>query len=90
MLRTLLLASVVSAGLFASPTAAPVHAEPARFRGGFPGPEIHRARHEYHVLYRRCVHEPWRCYGVYFCPETAYAVARELECANYLTRVVCR
>jgi hypothetical protein len=46
-----------------------------------------RTKH-YHVMYRRCDHEPWREYGAYNCHEMAHEIEEGLVCRGYEARVV--
>lgn len=101
MFRKLMLTAVAGVGLGAPLTmtseakASDIRVE---FRGGRIGigydrhggryrdRDYHRAH--YHVLYRRCSHEPWREYGAYRCHEIAHEVEEMLEDRGYEARVV--
>lgn len=37
----------------------------------------------YHVMYRDCSFEPWRCYGRFDCYREARHVAHRLRCRGY-------
>jgi hypothetical protein len=46
-----------------------------------PAPPI--VENHYHVMYRRCNHEPWREYGTYNCHEAAHGVEMMLRSRGF-------
>jgi hypothetical protein len=79
MIRKLLFAGVAVLSLVA-----PL-AMPSPVLAGHDGSNAHR-RH-YHVMYRTCHREPWRCYGAFDCHSEAHRVARYLRQQGYQAHV---
>jgi hypothetical protein len=79
MLRSITLTAVTAVGLL-SPlaTATPAEAHPP-FHEDHEFIAHRRFHCEFEVMYRRCDHEPWRCYGEYRSHEYAERVACHLR-----------
>jgi len=75
MLRKIFTGAVLSLGLM-SPLATSSEAQAAPVPG-------HDHVHCYHVYYRTCCHEPWRCFGHFDCRHEASHAARNLRFRGY-------
>ena len=77
MFRKIMIATVASLSLL-SPLAIPTESQ-AR--------EIHRQHFDFHVYFRSCDREAWRCAGDYRCRDDAIHAAHHLRERGFVTMV---